>query len=82
MTKLDYERKPTKPLWNHIVLAIVGTVVALPLLVFGGVGWYQQVYGEADVGGPIVWLIIIFGACIGYLTVKQWRIVWKRAREI
>lgn len=83
---LDYEstrapQQPQRPWWNHLVLAIVATPIAAVLLLAGIAGWYAQVFGDADVGGCVVWVILVLGFWSAYEAWKQWRTLWQRRRR-
>ena len=55
------------------MVASAVTIGASILLLFGGAGWYAQVVGDADVGGCVVWLILVIGFWLAWQAVKLWK---------
>ena len=48
------------------------TIITLPCLCAAAAGWYAQVFGDADVGGPVVWVICVIALGMAWYTVKHW----------
>ena len=80
---LEYSANPCaseRPLWNDVVLAVGLTLASLILLPYGLAAWYAQVFGEADVGGLCVWVLVILAFATAWKMIQQWRTVWRRVR--
>ena len=73
---LDYSHKsppsPRPPRRDRIATAIGTTLLAAPCLFYGVAGFIEQVFGEADVGGLVVWLILVVGLSLSWSAVKRW----------
>ena len=73
---LDYTTDPPptprEPRWRRVVTAVLLTLATLPCLVYAAAGWYAQVFGDADIGGPVVWVICVIALGLAWYTVKHW----------
>ena len=76
---LDYApttpEEPREPRWRRVAVAVILTLPAIPCLFYGAVGWYHQVFGDADVGGCVVWLIDLVAIFLAWQAIKHWRAV-------
>ena len=69
-----------RPLWNDVVVATVSSLVSAVILPAGISGWWAQVFGDADVGGFCVWVLLILAFTTTWQSARRWRIVWRKMR--